>query len=150
MTTAQLGPTRANRRIVASLLLATLLAGAGFWWMTADLSESPVGGSVKDTSVGQVTDAPPVAAVQPESVAAGDVGALGNIYRACVEQAGFEVGPVQVLLWQDDPGRPAGGPTPRVGQPWWVKTGRDVPADIHRPCFTSIGGDDPHMSSYGR
>ncbi|HVF04967.1 MAG TPA: hypothetical protein VNA20_09015 [Frankiaceae bacterium] len=74
-------------------------------------------------------------------------------YDACVRARGFDPGGVQVLLWVARLGRPTTGPAgpadPEVGAPWWVKTGRDVPAAIHRPCLVAIGGADPHMSSHG-
>ena len=57
-------------------------------------------------------------------------------YETCVAAFGFDPGGVQVLLGD--------GATP-----WAVKTGRDVPAAIHRPCFRMIGGADPQRSSHG-
>ena len=58
-------------------------------------------------------------------------------YDACAKAAGFDPGGVQVVI--------------REGEttPAWVKTGRDVPTAIHRPCFAEIGGADQNHSSHG-
>ena len=66
---------------------------------------------------------------------AAEAAALSQRYERCVRAKGFDPDFVQVLMGED---APAG-----------VKTGRDVPASIHRPCFVAIGGTDPHSSSYG-
>lgn len=63
-------------------------------------------------------------------------GRLDDLYEQCVKAAGFDPGGVQVLLDESK-------------RPWWVKTGRDVPAEFHRPCFRAVGGDDPFNSSHG-
>jgi hypothetical protein len=61
---------------------------------------------------------------------------LDRAYDGCVKARGFDPGGVQVLL--------------REGSvPWWVKTGHDVPAAMHRPCLQAIGGADPGLSSHG-
>ena len=57
-------------------------------------------------------------------------------YDSCVKARGFDPGGVQVLVGDG-------------AVPWWVKTGRDVPAAIHRPCLQAIGGADPRLSSHG-
>ena len=66
---------------------------------------------------------------------AADAAALSERYERCVRAKGFDPDFVQVLMGED--------------APEGVKTGRDVPARIHRPCFVAIGGADPHASSYG-
>ena len=68
----------------------------------------------------------------PQSI----IDAWDSMYERCVENAGFDPGGVQVLRTDD-------------GTPWWVKTGRDVPVDIHGPCFELIGGDSDGRSSWG-
>ncbi len=57
-------------------------------------------------------------------------------YRDCLLSSGFDPEGVQVLY--DD-----------AGEPWWVKTGHDVPPALHGPCFTAIGGEASGMSSWG-
>ena len=69
-------------------------------------------------------------------------------YYACALAAGFDPGGVQVLRWSGTEG-PAGAGLPAPGTPYWVKTGRDVPAAVHGPCLARIGGTDPHRSSHG-
>lgn len=61
---------------------------------------------------------------------------LTRTYRECVRSAGFDPDIVEVLTAPD-------------GTPWAVKSGVDVPAEFHRPCFMQIGGADPRGSSYG-
>jgi len=63
------------------------------------------------------------------------VEAFDAAYDACAKSFGFDPGGAQVLL--DESGRPD-----------WVKTGRDVPAWVHRPCLVRIGGQDPLRSSH--
>ena len=65
-----------------------------------------------------------------------DIVALSNAYRACATGPGFDPGGVQVIVSAD-------------GKPLSVKTGVDVPAEIHRVCLVEIGGDDPLASSFG-
>jgi hypothetical protein len=57
-------------------------------------------------------------------------------YEQCAIEAGFDPGGVQVV-------------TSASGRPELVKTGRDVPGEIHGPCLEEIGGTDPHSSSRG-
>jgi hypothetical protein len=57
-------------------------------------------------------------------------------YEACLQDLGFEPGGVQVLVGED-------------GTPWWVKTGNDVPAELHGPCCEQIGGKSNGLSSHG-
>jgi len=61
--------------------------------------------------------------------------ALDESYERCARTFGFDPGGVQVL-------------SDRSGRPMWVKTGRDVPAAVHRPCF-QVAGIDPLQSSHG-
>lgn len=57
-------------------------------------------------------------------------------YEECLLSRGFDPGGVQVLI-------------NKAGKPWWVKTGRDVPAEIHGPCMEEIGGMVNGLSSWG-
>lgn len=61
---------------------------------------------------------------------------LDGRYEACLLASGFDPGGVQVLIDE-------------TGEPWWVKTGRNVPADIHGPCFEEIGGTWNGLASWG-
>jgi hypothetical protein len=61
---------------------------------------------------------------------------LDESYEKCARALGFDPGGVQVLV-------------DTSGRPMWVKTGRDVPAAVHRPCFQVVGGNDPFQSSHG-
>jgi hypothetical protein len=61
---------------------------------------------------------------------------LDESYEKCARAFGFDPGGVQVLV-------------DASGRPMWVKTGRDVPAAVHRPCFQAVGGTDPFQSSHG-
>jgi hypothetical protein len=76
-------------------------------------------------------------------------GELSRRYERCARAAGVDPGGVQVLLWESNDPVSFGAPAPAAGQPWWVKTGRDVPASIHRPCFRAIGGAEVEQSSHG-
>lgn len=62
--------------------------------------------------------------------------ALDARYEQCAIAAGFDPGGVQVVTATD-------------GKAELVKTGRDVPAAIHGPCFEEVGGTDPGRSSHG-
>lgn len=62
--------------------------------------------------------------------------ALDETYENCARAFGFDPGGVQVLV-------------DASGRPMWVKTGRDVPTTVHRPCFQVVGGIDPFQSSHG-
>lgn len=66
----------------------------------------------------------------------GDGQALSEQYLACAIAKGFHPDFVQVFPEPDG----------RIGH---VKTGREVPAKVHRPCVVEIGGADPRTSSYG-
>lgn len=57
-------------------------------------------------------------------------------YDDCLQREDFDAGGVQVLI--DD-----------AGAPWWVKTGRIVPAEIHGACLVEIGGEPTDRSSWG-
>jgi hypothetical protein len=70
-------------------------------------------------------------------------------YESCVKAARFDPGGVQVLVSVAGEVRPDNDPTMPTGTPVWVKTGRDVPAAIHRPCLQAVGGKKTQTSSYG-
>ena len=65
-----------------------------------------------------------------------EIESLGVEYEACLQNLEFEPGGAQVLVGED-------------GTPWWVKTGNDVPADLHGPCIEQIGGRSNGLSSHG-
>ena len=65
-----------------------------------------------------------------------EIESLSVEYEDCLQELGFEPGGVQVLVGEDD-------------APWWVKTGNDVPVELHGPCFEQIGGDSNGLSSHG-
>ncbi len=62
-------------------------------------------------------------------------GVLEDRYNSCLVNASFDAGGVQII-WSED------------GSPSFVKTGHDVPAEFHGPCWTAIGGDTNGMSSW--
>lgn len=158
-------PAPNRRRVAAVCGLAALAVALGGIWLTTGGDD---GGRTTTVAGGRSTDEPsepsessktppPPHPGVDQAARGGDEeptdspfdDALDAVYSQCVTSAGFDPGGVQVILWRHDPERPPGGPTPREGQASGVKTGRDVPAEIHRPCFTEIGGDDPHTSSWG-
>ena len=57
-------------------------------------------------------------------------------YLACAREKGFDPQRAEVLADKTD-------------QPMFVKTGYEVPAQVHRPCLIRLGGDDPFSTSYG-
>ncbi len=79
-------------------------------------------------------DAPLVDPNLPVDATAED---LGEHYEGCLEREGFDPGGAQVLV-------------DGAGAPWWVKTGREVPAELHVPCFIEIGGIAAESTSWGR
>jgi hypothetical protein len=59
--------------------------------------------------------------------------AVGHV--ACAKRAELDHRGAQVLMDGE-------------GEPWRMKTGNEVPASVHGPCFIEIGGDEPAGSSY--
>lgn len=57
-------------------------------------------------------------------------------YLACARSRGFDPQAADVLVDRSD-------------KPTFVKTGYEVPAEVHRACLVHLGGDDPHSTSYG-
>lgn len=133
---------RAAWRRVIPLGVIVLLASGLIFALAMRITSR--GGGEQPVLDAMALEAAPLAAAQPEAPAPPpherpptEVGpqALSDAYEACATGAGFLPGGVQVLV--------AGG------TPVWVKSGRDVPAAVHRPCFRLIGGIDPHRSSWG-
>jgi hypothetical protein len=61
---------------------------------------------------------------------------LDGPYLACAQEKGFDPEVAEVLVDKSD-------------TPMFVKTGYEVPADVHRPCLVRLGGQDPISTSYG-
>jgi hypothetical protein len=61
---------------------------------------------------------------------------LRAAYLACAREKGFDPQVADVLV-------------DKSHKPTFVKTGYEVPADVHRSCLVRLGGDDPHSTSYG-
>jgi hypothetical protein len=61
---------------------------------------------------------------------------LNPVYLACARKQGFDPQVAEVFVDRSD-------------KPLVVKTGYEVPADVHRPCWIQLGGDDPFGTSYG-
>lgn len=133
--------TRPRSGLLMAVLYAVLVAAA-----------SAVGWAMlRDDGGGTVVPAPAVPAAVPDDAAPTPAGpppaggfvtrsdqvpAFDRAYETCVKARGFDPGGVQVLVGDG-------------AVPWGVKTGRDVPAVIHRPCLQAVGGPDPRLSSHG-
>lgn len=74
---------------------------------------------------------------------------LSDRYSGCAVAAGYDPGGTQVLLWTSADAVAMPDTAREIGRPFWVKTGREVPAAVHGPCLEAIGGQDPGASSYG-
>jgi hypothetical protein len=61
---------------------------------------------------------------------------LNAPYLACAREKGFDPQVAEVFVNHSD-------------KPMFVKTGNEVPAAVHRPCWVRLGGDDPFSTSYG-
>lgn len=125
-----------NRRVATLGSVALALCVLGGWAVVAnDRGASSSAGSPSE-SVGGALD-PTTTTETTTTTAPDDASQMGERYRTCVVNAGFDPNMVQVLL---DP----------AGVPQWVKTGYEVPAEYHVPCFRSIGGTlNENWSSYG-
>jgi hypothetical protein len=128
----------------AAVVAVVLLASVPESTRAIDTSDTPaettgVPGTPAGPSESNVVDPVPGTPTVSSPTTAVDRSAprLDEVYDQCVKMAGFDPQGVQVIL--DDTGT----------GPWWVKTGFDVPAEIHRPCFEAIGGSDPSRSSHG-
>jgi hypothetical protein len=62
---------------------------------------------------------------------------LNAPYLACAREKGFDPQVAEVFVNRSD-------------KPMFVKTGHEVPAAVHRPCWVRLGGDDPFSTSYGK
>jgi len=140
------------RRTLLFVILAAVPAISGVgWWIQSDNDFDmvvPSSSQPSPTSSNQIQARDGHSRSSTASVVE-KYEALNARYEACVLAAGFDPGGVQVLLWESGAPSPRGAQVPESGTPWWVKTGRDVPAEIHRPCFILIGGVDPQRSSHG-
>ena len=61
---------------------------------------------------------------------------LQGPYLTCARENGFDPQVAHVFV-------------DHLDKPMFVKTGYEVPADVHRACLMELGGDDPHSTSYG-
>jgi hypothetical protein len=57
-------------------------------------------------------------------------------YLLCAREKGFDPQVAEVIV-------------DKLEKPRWVKTGYEVPADVHGPCLVRLGGVDPLSTSYG-
>lgn len=122
-------------RVVSSVMVVSLCFAA-CTAATKDLESSKTtsGPAAKDPSSGS---APGTGhSTLGGAVDTADERSLNRQYETCLLDAGFDPKGVQVLL--DD-----------MGAPWWVKTGHNVPADLHGPCYRQIGGEPNGLPSWG-
>ena len=110
-------------------------------FLSAACTTSPESSSGAESTTDRVAVAEVTAATAPtdpatEQTTVVDEARADTQYRDCLLSGGFDPEGVQVLF--ND-----------TGKPWWVKTGHDVPAALHGPCFTAIGGEVNGMSSWG-
>jgi len=119
--------------VVAAVVAALAVVGFLGWSMGGDGDGS---GSVSAPRGGERADAPPSVSRDEEPIVRpSGVEVLDAAYEACARALGFDPGFAQVLVVN--------------GRPDLVKTGRDVPAHVHGPCLSQIGGRDTGRSSHG-
>ena len=113
---------KVRQALVATCLVVGLAACAQ--------PETASGGDTTGTPTGTPTD---VGATDTLDQKTADE--LGRRYLQCVNAAGFKLKDASVHQFS--------------GTGIMIKTGVDVPASVHAPCFESIGGSSTDRSSWG-
>lgn len=117
-------------------LVSTLLAIALVACTAGNEQEESVGRDASGTSApaGRETSLPATSIDHSEPPL--DPSTLDDLYQECLSAMAFDPAGAQVLIDE-------------TGKPWWVKTGLDVPPDLHGPCLAEIGGEPNGLSSWG-
>lgn len=134
-------PSRTTQAVV--LGIAALLVAGAIGSLMWSFSDARGGDGDRVRPAPSALEADPQQGPAPGLPPVADLGGTGpqqrmldESYEKCARALGFDPGGVQVLV-------------DASGRPMWVKTGRDVPAAVHRPCFQVVGGNDPFQSSHG-
>lgn len=111
---------RASALGLAAALMMVALPAIAVWWLPSDgRAPSPINPTTRPSGL-------PLQVSETDPTLAPEASRRSARYEQCVSERGLEVTAMVVVN--------------RVGRPQGVSTDREVPAEIHRPCFLRIGG----------